>query len=442
MIGVLKRQFDYLRQHWFVKNALLLQVGTFAGTLTQAVTGIILARLLQPELFGIYTLAFGIAGLTSLFLGGGAQDAVSVIVSEAYVEKNETKLREGFAYLIKVSLVASLLALVLAVWAPILTDLLYGNRLIGWYAMVIISAAATSTLFFSVVSLGLQVSGEIKKLTLLITADQVLRFGLSLLFALNGGGILGAVFGHLAGSIIVFVISIRIWARLYKQNPMFPRLRQLLREVKNIPLVKYLNFSFWITLDRNVSTLYATLPVLLTGLFLSPTHVTFFKLAFGYLNIALSLLGPISILLNVEFPKMKVADLRQLLRSFTKVSWYGLALSAALTVGAIAVSPVAFDILYGKNFRASVPYVFGLAIYGVLFGIGVGLGPMWRAINKVRASIVINLITLGVGVPLGIKLIERFGLWGSVAAVTFWYTFSHFASYFYIRFKLARLLNA
>jgi hypothetical protein len=73
-----------------------------------------------------------------------------------------------------------------------------------------------------------------------------------------------------------------------------------------------------------------------------------------------------------------------------------------------------------------------------LFGLGVGLGPMWRAIDRVRVSIFINLVTLAVGVPLGVFMIGRWHIWGAVAMVTAWYTLSHAVSFALI----LKLLNS
>ena len=85
-----------------------------------------------------------------------------------------------------------------------------------------------------------------------------------------------------------------------------------------------------------------------------------------------------------------------------------------------------------------VNYVFGLFVYGALYGIGVGLGPMWRAINKVKVSITINLIILGAGIPLGLFLIRSFGVWGAVIMTTMLFTVSHFVSFIYLARELKR----
>jgi len=197
-------------------------------------------------------------------------------------------------------------------------------------------------------------------------------------------------------------------------------------------LKKYFSFTFWVAIDRNMGNVFMVLPVILTGIYVTTAEVSFFKLAFGYINIALSLLGPVSILLNVEFPKIQVEDKERLLRNFRKVSFYGMGFSVLLTAGAIAVSPFFFRLVYGESFMPSVPYVFGLLVYGAIFGIGVGLGPMWRAINKVKVSILINSVILGAGIPLGLWLIKNYGLWGSVIMVTIWFSVSHIASFVYL----------
>jgi len=219
---------------------------------------------------------------------------------------------------------------------------------------------------------------------------------------------------------------------------MLPSIRGLLRQVKNVSIFKYLNFSFWVAVDRNIGALYMILPVVLTGIYVSTWEVSFFKLAFAFVNLALSLLGPVSVLLNIEFPKMKIEDGQKLARNFIKVSMYGLLLSSVLTAGAVVVSPLAFRLLYGESFMPSVSYVFGLFVYGALFGIGVGLGPMWRAINKVKVSIIINCIVLGIGIPLGLLLIKNFGNWGAVIMVTLWFTVSHMASFIYLSRQLKK----
>ena len=237
---------------------------------------------------------------------------------------------------------------------------------------------------------------------------------------------------------IIFVVSALLFANISKKEPLFPKLLHLLSSVARADVKKYFGFTFWVALDRNMGNIFMALPVILTGVYVTVSEVSFFKLAFGYTNLVLSLLGPISVLLNVEFPKIQVQDEGQLYRNFKKVSLYSLGLSVLLTIGAAIVSPFVFKILYGESYVPSIKYIFGLVAYGSLFGIGVGLGPMWRAIDKVKVSILINSVILVAGIPVGLWLIKNYGLWGSVIMVTIWFSVSHVVSFAYLVKKLKK----
>jgi len=438
MVLNFKEKINYYRQNLFVKNVATLQIGSFGGTLVQAVFGILIARLLQPELFGIYSLSIGLAALAGLLLGAGIQDAVGTLIGLAYAKNDREELHDTLAFLLKITFYASLLTFIIFFFLPSLAEYFYGNFLIGWYAGIVILGVFFSSSFNALVQLSLQVAGKIKVMAWLVFSDQFLRSGLSLFLIFLGFGVLGGVSGQLIGAATVFILSVFIWVKLKHTYLIFPSFKELFYRTKKVSLFKYFGFSFWVAVDRNMGNLYMALPVVLAGIFVSVGEVSYFKLAFGYINLALSLLGPVSVLLNVEFPKMKIENSEKLAINFTKVSIYGFLLSSALTIAAIIVSPLAFRILYGESFMPSVDYVLGLTAYGALFGIGIGLGPIWRTINKVKVSIIINLIILGVGIPLGLLLIRNFGNWGAVIMVTIWFTTSHFVSFIYLARNLRR----
>src|SRR3989344_554447 len=427
-----------LKQHWFIRNVAALQAGSFGGTKIQAVIGIVIARLVQPENFGTYSLAIGMAGMTSLVLGMGIQEAASSLLGRAYVRKDNIEIENILGFMLKITFLAALGVILISIFLPNIADKLYGNSVIGVYAAVVVIATLFSSLFFTLTYSSFQVIGRTRSLGLLILSDQSLRYVLSLIFVLVGFGVLGAVSGQLAGAMIIFVVSALLFANISKKEPLFPKLLHLLSSVARADVKKYFGFTFWVALDRNMGNIFMALPVILTGVYVTVSEVSFFKLAFGYTNLVLSLLGPISVLLNVEFPKIQVQDEGQLYRNFKKVSLYSLGLSVLLTIGAAIVSPFVFKILYGESYVPSIKYIFGLVAYGSLFGIGVGLGPMWRAIDKVKVSILINSVILVAGIPVGLWLIKNYGLWGSVIMVTIWFSVSHVVSFAYLVKKLKK----
>lgn len=421
-----KNTFSDLYQHRFVKSVATLQAVGIIGTFIQAVLGIFLARLLQPEHYGIYALAFGLSSL--IFISTGVQETVLVALGKTYTQNDHKGTKEALQFFVNFTGIFVIITLVIAAFLPLISHFFYKDVNIGFYAAIVVVASSVSSTIFALTTTMLQVAGKIKNMAALILVDQVLRFSLSLLFVILGFGIVGAMAGHLVGAIVICVISLIVWKVVRKQYPIFPPIGELFR-IKIRGLRSYFQFSLWATLDKNIAGLYGVLPVLMIGIYVVATEVSFFKLALGFMGLALSLLGPISVLLNFEFPRMQLENLEQLRHNFIKISRYSLILSAVLALGAVVTAPFVFRFLYGVNFLPSIKYVFGLFIYGALFGIGVGLGPMWRSIDRIKTSILINVIVLGAGIPLGLWLIKSYGLWGGVIMVTLWYTISHFVSF-------------
>ena len=430
-------KFLGMLKHSFVRKTALLQAGSVSASLIQAGSGVLIARILQPELFGIYSLAFGLASLATLLVGSGFSDAAASLVGGAYARRDAEAISEALAYFLKIVAAASLVTVVILMALPFISEAFYGDYRIGGYAIIIAIAAMISSSYFSLTSISLQVTGNIRRLSSLMVSDQVVRYGLSLGLLAAGFGIAGAMTGHLLGALIIFFISVLIWRRVSRSDPMIPSLRGLSRRIWRVPFKKYFAFISWVAIDRNLSTVYMSLPIILTGLYVAVEEVTFFKLAFGFVNLSLSFLGPISVISNVEFPRFFEEDRSTVLKKFVKLSLYSSLLSLLITVVAIAVSAPVFRILYGESFLPGARYVAGLLVYGGFYGLGVGLGPMWRALNKVKLSIIINLAVLGAGIPLGLWLIREYGIWGSIAMVTIWLAVSHLVSFLVLVRSLA-----
>ncbi len=431
LIQGLKNKIHHFREHSFVRNVAILQVGSFGSSVVSGLAGIIIARILQPQLFGVYSLAFGLASLLVLIVGLGIQDAVTTMLGKTYAQDDVSGTRDVILFLAKMTVGIACLSVVAVIVAPILSSHFYHNSQIGFYAGLLVIASLISLTWFTFSTLALQVSGKIKQMSLLVFTDQLTRSTCAILLALTGFSIAGAIYGNLIGAAIVFFISLFVWGRLHIAQPIFPGISEFKGFLK-VPVRKYLRFSFWVALDKNIATLYAILPILMVGLYVSTVEVTYFKISFAYVNLALTFMGPISTLLAVHFPRMQASGSGGLRANFLKVSLYALLMSSVLTVAAIAVSPIALRILYGESFLPGLKYVFGLFIYGAFLGIGVGLGPMWRAINKVHVSILINTIVLLVGIPSGLYMISHWGIWGALIMVTCWFTISHVISFFYL----------
>src|SRR3990167_6567848 len=428
----IKDRITYFRQHRFVKNLAILQIGNFSNTFIQGLTGIIIARLLQPELFGVYAISFSLAGLLVLVVSFGIQDTGATIVSGTYAHEEHKGTREAFMFLGRMVSLIAVLSIIVTLIAPSLAGKIYHNPLIGWYAGILVMASFISNTFLNFSALAYLVLGKVKQMTLLTFTDQTLRNVLSVLLIVGGLGITGAMSGHLFGAVIMLIVSIILWECLRREHSIFPSVREFFTRSAGLQVRKHISFSAWVALDKNIATLFNLLPVLMVALYVSATDVGYFKISLAYVNLVIGLMGPISTLLNVELPRMREENPETLRKNFIRVSMYSLLCSVVLTIGALIISPIALRILYGHSFVPGVKYILGLGIYGAFLGIGIGLGAMWRSLHKVKVSILINTITLAIGIPSGLYLIKHFEVWGAVIMISAWFTVSHMASFFYI----------
>lgn len=418
--------------HHLVQKTATLQAGGALGTLIQAVAGVILARLLQPELYGRYALAFSVASISSVFIGSGMLDAVTPAVSRAWATGDSDALRRAVGFYGRFFVVCALVTMVIAAFLPAITGILYRNSSVGFFAVAIVVASMISTTLFSLTQLTLQVAGRFRTLAGLTLTDVIVRYGAMVGLVSAGFGVWGAVSGHLIGAGVLFGVSAVLYLRVERAFGIVPPLVSLTALARQASWRPLLGPTIQVLADSNIAMLFGALPVAMVGLHAAGAELAYFKLAFGYIILAMSVMGPVSTVMNVHFPSVQTTDPLHLRATFVRVTLISLALSAAITAVVLLISPFVFRILYGEVYLPAVQYVYGFAVFGAFFGLGVGLGPMWRAVNRVRISIIINLVTLGLGVPLGLWLIARWHLWGAVAMVTLWYTLSHAISFTYL----------
>jgi len=431
-MSFLKNQIRWLRAHAFVRKAFIMQVSGGLASVLQSLAGVVLARVLKPELFGQYSLAFSVASVASIVLASGFQDALMPLIARGHARGNAEEVVLNFSYWAKWVGTSVIFVAVVAMLLPLATAHLYGSAAVGVFAGILLVASFVSTTVFSFASVAAQVAGRITVLAWLSLTDMIVRYGVATALTVAGAGVLGASTGHLFGAVIILLISIPVYSFMRTRDKLFPRLSDVIRHARTVSWRLHLSRGIWVWIDRNFGTIYQALPVAMVGLFIPIASVAFFKLAFGYVNTGMAVLGPVSLLLNTEFAKIQVMSPRRLRSAFIRVSLMGMAIAGGVTLFAIAVGPWVFRLLYGSAYMPGVQLVYGLVVYGFILGLGIGLGPMWRTLNKVRTSVAINCGVLGVGIPLGLLLMHMFGSWGGVATVTLWYGAAHFGSFFYV----------
>jgi len=381
---------DFIRIS-FVQDVGILGTGRVFSIFLGAISSIILARLLQPDLYGIYGLVFAFVGLVGVFMNWGGVFASLTLLSEAHTKKNKQEIKNILTYFVKINILAICTIGILSIFlAPFLTNLLYNNSQIGNWAKIVLLASFL-TIIYSLLIIVLQAMRKIKELTVLEVFNKFVYTLLPIVLVLLGFGLIGIVWGYFISAFIFLILAIFFYSFLIRKDEFLPSLGQIFLNFRKIKLKKYFNFGFLIAIDKNLSSLISFLPIIFLGIFASMQDIGYLKIALGYITIPSMLLAPISRILTVQLPKSKSYDLQTFKKHFYKTALYSGLISILLTIPFVILAPYLIRLFYGIEYIPSIQLVYYLAILTAISGFGVGFGSFYRTVNKMKIPIIANI---------------------------------------------------
>ena len=404
----------------FVKHTLILQFGTLTTMGANLATSVLLARILQPERYGIYALAFSLYGLIGLFGNVGVGQATVTRLAEAYAKRDEEEVTNLLAFFVKVSaIMATFISIVGFLVLPYLAARMYGDPEIGHMARPLFLIAPLGVMYGLVTTI-LQSVRMMQQLTILESLMTILTSVFVIGFVLLGLGVSGIVYGHVLATLFSSAIGLLIYHKLrWQLGSALPSLRKTLKQVWQVGIKKYFGLGFLIAVDRNIGKLAALIPILLLGIFAEPEEVSYFKIAVSAIGLPLILLGAISRNLAVKLPETKGrGNIKEFRESFLKVSLYSGFISIGCTSAFVLIAPYLVRYLYGMGYLPAVKLIYILAISSGLLGFGVGLGPFFRTVPRMDLPIKINLSKLAILIPIGLVLVKNTGTIGAALFVT------------------------
>lgn len=386
----------------FVKDTLILQAGTLVIMGTNFATSVLLARTLQPERYGIYALVFSLYGLIGLFGNVGVGQATVTRLAEAYAKGDEEEITNLLAFFVKMSaIMATFISIVGFLVLPYLAARMYGDPEIGHVARPLFLIAPLGVMYGLVTTI-LQSVRMMQQLTILESLMTILTSALVIGFVLLDLGVRGIVYGHVLATLLSSAIGLFIYHRLrWQLGSALPSLREALSKMGKVKIREYFTFGFLIAVDKNIAKLYAILPIALLGMFVAASEVGYFKIAFSSIEILAVPFGVITRNLATKLPESKYRNgVKNLKHIFLKVSLCSGLMSAIIAIGFLILAPRLITILYGRGYIPSVNMMYILSLYFIATGFGVGLGPLYRTLQKVELAILAKLITLCTIMPL------------------------------------------
>ncbi len=191
-----------------VRGSLILFVGNFASTAILTAAVIVIARLLGPSAYGVYTLSLVIPGIFQLFLGLGVNAAVTryaaYYVSLGKVDEAKRFTKNAIVFLLLFGIGLTLLSFASATW---LSALLLQRSDLGQYAQVASLLILGQAIFQSSLSATVGWNGMVLA-GFSSVLQSLLKLSISVALIILGFGVLGSVIGHVAAYIVTGALTV------------------------------------------------------------------------------------------------------------------------------------------------------------------------------------------------------------------------------------------
>lgn len=358
----------------------------------------ILARLLVPEMFGLVAMAnvsvglvglIGEAGLGSAFIQRRSDDA----------EGERVAANTVFAVLFALNTALFVLAWMLT---PLIADFFHTEEvapILRAMLCVFLIAALTTT-----ASMILQKRLDFGRIAACGIVSGVCRAGTAIPLAALGYGVWSLVLSHLASEVVRTGMLIRASGWRPSIDVDFTVAKELI------------GYGKFLWAFAALSTIGDSLDRLLTGRWLGAAQLGVYGMALELARLPATEIA--RLVNNIAFPSLaRVQDQHEVLTShFRKALSHVSFVAIPVGFGMMAVSEDLILTVYGEKWRAAIPVLQILSLYGIALAVSSTTGPLFKATGRPQLLLYTSVLHHSLQLAL-LLLLGRYGLAGIATAV-------------------------
>jgi len=406
-----------------VKGGFHLLWGVAASTIITSIGIIVLARLLSPSDFGLYTIALTIPNLIQFFRDWGTSYATVKYSAKYNSENKQSRVKEIiFSGLIFQTILSIALTVVALFLSNFLAESLFQRPDIGpliqvvslsllssSFVSLVQTKAGTSTSAAQAAFIGLEKT-EYNSVTLLVLS--IVRTVLTSLFVIIGLGSFGAVVGYtlsllLAGATSLLLISV-IYHNLPKKSINEMNISNNLKEM--------LHYGLPLSLVSILRGFLIQFYLIVLAIFTTDAMIGNYSVATNFVVLITFFAIPVTTMLFPAFskldPEKDKKDLRNVFRFSVK---YGAFLVVPIAFLVICLSEPAVFALFGSQYSSASLFLSLLSITYLYSAFGfLSVHNLLNGLGETRLNLKLTLLMALIGFPLGFILISYFGVIGLI----------------------------
>ena len=398
-----------------VRGGLFLFTGSTVATAILAFASMVIARLLGPDGYGLYSVCLIVPGLFLLFADFGVNSALVKYLAQFRVKGEKGRvanlIRCGFLFKLLMGL---FLFLVCFLFSDLLALYVLRRPNLGFLVHLASLLIIFQVLFVCLnkIFVGLD---RMERSAVISVLQSVVKVVLAPLLIILGFGIIGALVGHVASYVVAGVVGSLFVYRFYREYVSqgselgFRFLGDLRFMVK---------FGFPLFSSALLLNFLRQFQMLVLAWFTSDFEIGNFRAASNFLSLLSVLTVPISTALFPAFSKFDLKRERVEVERFFRYSVkYVLLLvvSVALFVGVVSRDLV--YLVYGRSFVLAPFYLTLLAVTYLYVGIAMVVNNFLNGIGRTDVTFRVSLLNVLVALPLVFVLTMFYGVPGLIVSM-------------------------
>jgi len=395
------------------RGSFFLVVGNVASAIIQAIGVFVVARLLGPEVYGIYTLSLVVPTILFQIADFGVSQGIIKFSASLSVKGERgriaTLIRNGFLFKLSVGLLALCFAVFSSEWlASAVVNRVELASYIRLCSISIILLAISDAVTSAFIGLD-----RMEYSALIMDVQAAAKALLSITLVILGFGLTGAVLGYVAGGLASallgsFLLYLKIYKPLNDDGNANLGFRESIRTL--------VGYGFPIYLSILLVGFIPQIQSIILSIYASNYEIGNFRAAANFITLLSLLITPIATALFPAFSKLDM-DNAEAGRFFSlSIKYVTLILVPAATAAIIFSKPIN-QLVYGSEYSLAPTY---LALYSLIFllaGFGYQvLNSLFNGANETFTTLKMGLITLSTFILLAPPLTMKFSVQGLITA--------------------------
>ena len=390
-----------------------LFIGVAASTIIMAIGTIILARLIKPEEYGLYTIALIPSYTAVLFRDWGVNTAIARYTASLKAENREEEAYEIIMSGIFFELASGLaLSLILVYLSGFIASTVFQRPEVSFLIAVASTTVLAGALLTAAQSsfIGFE-RMELNSLTNICQA--IVKTVASPILVFVGYGALGATLGYTLSFIFAAMIGlITLYLTIIRRlKTGKPRKKGL-----SLNLKAMLRYGVPLSIASIISGFLTQLYAFLMAIYCTDAMIGNYQVAIHFASLLTFFTIPISTVLFPVFSKINPQREPELLQTvFASSVKYTAVFLVPATMAVMVLSKPMIYTLFGEKW-AYAPFFLTLYVVNDLFAIfgRLSLGNLLAGVGETKTQMKLSLITLIFGVPLAFVLIPFAGIVGLI----------------------------